>query len=145
MNTVEYIQWRIGHAEDTRREVARMRTDAFRATEGIGAILTAHIGELKALDIPKSLQQAPMLEQLRDAEIGACEDLLRIWLKTRGQSAPLQRLTAAFVHPETGELIELGEGYLPPDGIVHTGFDTADERAYLRNGVVLRVIDGGKK
>lgn len=104
------------------------------------------INKLKSLDIPPYFKAEAIQ---REAEIGAYEDFLRRWLKSRGQSAPVMRVEAALVSPD-GSRLELGKGvdtsvdfetYADEGTAAH---ETA-ERWYARKGITLRVIDGGKK
>jgi hypothetical protein len=91
--------------------------------------LSAKIVEMKALEIPARFLAERMQ---RDAEIGACEDFIRRWLKERGQTGVIEIVD---VRPEVFKGSERSIVWEPEP----------TERLYGRGGVVLRVIDGGKK
>jgi hypothetical protein len=146
----------ISYATHMRRDFERLTPERFIAHEAVGTTLNATIQALKGLDIPQSYRAEIIL---RDAEIGACEDTIRRWLKARGQSYLVDRLypkppavIGTLVSPD-GKRLDLGEG-VSFDFETHSGApeysatDYAqgdDVKVYGRGGVVLRVIDGGKK
>jgi hypothetical protein len=154
--TPSRIRELISYATHIRRDFERLTPEKFAAHEAVATTLNATIQALKGLEIPQRYRAEIIV---REAEIGACEDTIRRWLKARGQSYLLNRIepkplppvpgvvTATLVCPD-GKRIDLGEGVMC-DFETHAEEGTAaheqGERVYGRGNVVLRVIDGGKK
>ena len=107
-------------AHQGRREVERMSICEFVDSADVGPFLERVIRKLKALIIPAHLKAEMMM---REAEIGACEDLIRRWRKARGLT-PTSNAPASY-DPETDQPFRT--------------YSHDDTR------VVFRVYDGGKK
>lgn len=126
----------IAHVRETIRFATWLRRDLeggtereFIANEDIGRKLSAAIADMKALDIPKRFAAEHML---REAEIGACEDTIRRWLKARGQSYLIARVDPPKI--------------AKPDEYEVWVKEEPTSKAYTKDGkTIFRVIDGGKK
>lgn len=118
-------------AREARRQCETASPDEF-VKLNVGPFLEVAIGKLKALNIPVTMKYEGIQ---REAEIGACEDCIRRWLKARGQTNVVQPVTRPDLIFPTGRLVF--EGLKRPD---------PEPRMYTRDGqTVFRVYDGGKK